>query len=224
MATVSYTAVTDGDPRSAPAFDAIQTAIEAQTTNVDGENLRDEGLLLANINTGTVTDGTAVVEYQGGLVNFPAATGAYATLALGAQTFELTNGGVGWQVGQRVGTLRIRFSSAFLAVAKAYGLGVSDPLSYKLQYGIDGGAYTDIPASEVTFQLFAQAVLTAVPANGAIPTHVDAFRYTFLVPYPHDGAAHTLNKIRVQVFYNSVNVLQVGNSTLQVIRFIKSVH
>lgn len=214
MAHVTYTDIDDGATRSVAALNTFLASYQTQSTNVSAENWLDEGIDERNCASGVATDGWDRDQYDGGIIGAPIIAGAFATLVLGATTFQLDNGGLGWTVGQGYGVVRVRFKTVF---EFAYGATPSETLSVRLVYQEDGGAVTVVPNSTRTFQA-RQAVAIGV----TVPEFRGNMKYAFLAPYTADAASHTLNLVRVQIQTGAAGYY-FGNTTFQAVRFTRSV-
>lgn len=199
MAHVSYTGITDNSARDATAVNSIFTAFQTQSTNVSESNWRDEGLDERVMAGNVATSGYDSVDDNDASTVINTA-GAWATFTPGV-AFNLTNGGVGWTVGQGFGHLRVRFATAWSYI---YAVTPSPLLQFRFAYQIDGGAVTAVPNSDRILR-GNQAVAYDVTgvANVTVLTYKDNFKYAFLIPFPLDGATHTVNQVRVQVNVNA---------------------
>lgn len=245
MAIISYTGVADGDTRSAPQVNSIFNAFVTQSTALTGPNFRNEGLDERVMAAGTATDGFCYVEATDR--PGPAFTNvAWAQLI--PQTggvnvpIELSNGGAGWQVGQNVGTVRVRFATSW-SYDWAYA-GTTPTLSlelrFRITYQIDGGGvWTYVPKSQRNFAAY-NAVATSALTNAWVPSppappppvqpfvfppkYYDNFKYAFLLPYPLDGATHTIDKVRMEIqISNNTHPYLIGATTFTAMRFVRSV-
>lgn len=228
MSHVEYTGVTDTQARGAAAVNAIFQAFVTASSAVDYTNIADEGLDNRNVATGEVTDGRDSVEYTGGgatPVLGDTAIPTYLVFAPAATSHILTNtpgGGTGWSVGENVGTVRCTFGAEW---SRAHTGATSPTLRFQLQYQIDSsGVWVDVPKSN---RFFIGTAQIAVNTAGAIldANWYDSFRYTFDIPFPLDGAAHTIDKIQV-VAADSVaphNTISFKHTFFRAKRFIKAV-
>lgn len=214
MAHVTFTDIDDAAVRSVTAPNTFLSSYQTQSTNVTAANLADEGLEERNLASGVATDGWARTEYDAGFTGAPIISAAFGTLTIGAVSFNLTSGG-GWTVGQGYGVVRVRFKTIF---RYAYGATPSQTLSIRLVYQEDGGATTVVPNSLRLHQ--GQQTVAAGPNN--VANFEDNMKFAFLVPYTADGAAHTLNFVRVQIQTGAAGYY-FSNTTFQAVRFVKAV-
>ena len=215
MALVSYTTIQDYAGRGATPVNNVLNSFVTQSTNVQGVNIRDEGLDERVLAANVATDGYEYVESTTRYVAVN--TGAFGALVL-ASAIELTNGGAGWAVGQNVGTVRCRFSTEWVATIAA---GVSAELRFRIAYRIDGAAYAAVPNSVRPFYTF-DIVSVDGGVNIQVPSYKDNFKYAFLIPYPLDAASHTINSIRIEVYTSGV-ACNIGATTFSAMRFVKAV-
>lgn len=208
MSQVTYDAITDYAPRTATSMDDILQAFETASTALTRANFADEGLDERNLAADTITDGRVEITYNGGLANAPVNAGflvintAYGINIGGVPTsFSSTNGGAGWAVGQGIGSLRVVFGGymryAWPAGAPAGTL--SPTITVLLQYRWDGSAaWTDVPYSDFKYQgaidvWYEPGLATYVN----VPYWYETMCYEFDIPFPLDGALHTINEVRV---------------------------
>ena len=220
MAHLTYTDIDDGATRSVAAPNTFLASYQTQSTNVTAENWLDEGLDERNCASSVATDGFDSVNYGGGMGGAATIYAAFGDLVIGATTFTLTNGGLGWTVGQGYGVVHVRFALQFEYL---YGATPSQTLSVKAMYGIDGGAATAVPYGLRTFN--AQSAVAWNEAGGVainVTRYRDNFKYAFLAPYIADGASHTLNYVKIQVQTGAAGYY-FGNGRLQAHRLVRAV-
>lgn len=209
MSQVSYDAIPDYAARTATTMDDILRAFETTSTDLSRANFADEGLDERNLAADTVTDGRDEESYNGGLANAPVAAGflvintAYGiNIGTGPTLFALDNGGSGWAVGQNVGSLRVVFGGymRYSWPAGAPAGTLSPTITVLLQYRYDGAAaWTDVPYSDFEYQ---GALDVWYEPSGAgtyvnVPYWYETMCYEFDIPFPQDGALHTINEVRV---------------------------
>lgn len=216
MAQVTYTGLTDGSVRSAAAYNALLTPFVTQSTNLGAANYRDEGFDAPALIDDCMTDGRREVEYNAGLANVVmTAHPTFATLVIGATTFSDTNAGAGWAVGQNVGRLRLKFGAMWDFIASNARLIVY----FKVQYQIDGGAFTDVPNSEWDYCARPQVAYGPISRTD----WYESMAYDWDIPYPSDGASHTINTVRIQVADDAGNTFRFNNVYMRLKRYIKAV-
>ena len=221
MGVVTYTSLDDYAPRGAATVNAILNAFVTQSTNIQGVNLRDEGLDGRVLAAGVATDG---YEYVESTTRYYARNfAAFTPLVLDA-SIELTNGGAGWSVGQNIGSVRCRFSTEWAAIFPAYvypNSVLSNLLQFRIAYRIDGAAYAAVPNSVRPFRATNRVAVSGI-SYYYVTSYKDNFKYAFLIPYPLDGAAHTINSIRIEVHTAGV-ACDIGATTFTAMRFVKAV-
>lgn len=219
MALVSYTTIQDYAGRGATPVNNVLNSFVTQSTNVQGVNIRDEGLDERVLAANVATDGYEYVESTTRYLvrNF----GAFAALSLDS-AIELTNGGAGWIVGQNLGTVRLRFATEWYCAIAGGAPATSALLQFRIAYRIDGAAYAAVPKSVRAFYGHNDIFQHAGPALDYVTDYHDNFKYAFLVPYPLDGASHTINSVRIEIHTAGVNA-NIGATTFTAMRFVKAV-
>lgn len=217
MAVVSYVGLTDYAARSATTVNTMFSAFATQSTNINGINFRDEGLDEGSVSAGVATDGFCYVESVT-RPGVPVTTAAYATLTLDS-AIELTNTGAGWAIGPGVGAVRVRFSTEWSTLV--FVANRSQTLYFHMVYQIDGGAITDVAKSVRAFWTNDIVGHNSLAVPYAVTASRDNFKYTMLISSP-DGAAHTLNLVRMEVFTNNV-LFTIGATTMTAMRLVKAV-
>lgn len=216
MGRVSYTGITDGATRSAANMNALVTPFNTESSSLDSGNYRDEGMDTKVIADGAMTDGRDEVEFNAGLTNVVAtAHPVFATLAIGASTFSMNNGGLGWTVGQNVGRVRVKFGTMWDYTANS----LRHIVYFKLQYQIDAGAFQDVPYSEWSYASTQQIAYVAVNRTA----WYESMAYDYDIPYPSDGASHTLNAVRVMLADSAGNTYRFNNTYFRAKRYVKAV-
>lgn len=216
MAVVSYTAITENAARGVTDINTAWTSFQTQSTNVTGANFRDEGLDELVLANDSATSGFDSV-YEDTPANV--ATAAYTILTFSGTTFTLDNGGAGWTVGEGIADVRIRFATQW---EYTFGTSPTPFLLFRVAYIIDGGALTGITNSIRSFQGVQDVAwdqTTSADINVAVWR--DNFKYAWLLPYPADGASHTLNSVSIEILTNTAT-FSIGPTVLTAMRFLKS--
>lgn len=219
MGVVTYTALDDYAPRGASTVNAILNAFVTQSTNIQASNLRDEGLDERVLAASVATDGYSYVESVTRYLVINAA--AFGALTLDS-AIELTNGGAGWSVGQNIGAVRVRFATEWHCAIPGGAPAKSALLQFRISYKIDGGAYAAVPKSVRAFYGNNDVFQHAGPAIDYVAEYYDNFKYAFVIPFPLDNAAHTLNGVRIDIHTAGVNA-SIGATTFTAMRFVKAV-
>lgn len=202
MSQPTYTGVKDADPRDAATVNAIFTALTGSSAALDASNFADEGLDERSMSSNTVTDGRDVATYAGGMA--APVVGAYPLFVVfdpsGAAPHSLSNGpwpaaGAGWTVGQNIGVVRVEFATEW---SFAYAAATSPILYFRFEYQIDGGGWTAVPKS-LRQRQGANRIGTKTAGAQNDGNWYDSIRYAFDIPYPADGASHTINAVRIAV-------------------------
>lgn len=214
MAHVTYNGITDNQSRNATTVNNIFAPFTTQSTNVGTANYADEGLDERAIAANALTDGrdSGTADYHAGIVAF--VCGAYPifnVLTPGGTAMSLTNGGVGWTVGQSIATLRAYFGTIFTCATP------TPALYFKMQYKIDGGAYTDVSA-EWRIQGNDQVAYNGAAVN--LVTKHETFAFDWDIPFARDGNPHTVNEVRMVVSGGAG--FSFNNTILRVKRYIKT--
>lgn len=235
MSQVIYDAIPDYAPRTATTMDAILQEFEDTSTDLTRANFADEGLDERNLAADTVTDGRVSVTYNGGLANAPNNAGFLVintkyllNIGAGPTSFSSTNSGNGWFVGQNIGVLRVVFGCYWRYTYPAAAGGISPIITVTLQYRIDGAAgWTDVPVSGFPYQGRQDVWETSTATQSSVTYWDQTMCYEFDIPYPADGAQHTINEVRVvmetTVLPAAPGDFQVNDAFLHFERYIEAV-
>ena len=150
MGTVTYDAITDYEARNAVVVNAIFDAFVAESTDINDENFRDEGLDESSIAPDTAIGDPDRVVYAGVDEVFTNTSYAVIAFTTPARTFMMDNAGNGWTLlaGER---LRIRFGVSFAMANDPAAPYTSETLSFIVVYR-RSGVTTTVTLSEQEFQ------------------------------------------------------------------------
>lgn len=235
MSQVNYNAITDYAGRTAVDVNTIMTAFQTQSTNVTAANVADEGLDESSLGTACLTDGRVSVTYNSGPANAPDNAGFLVpntkyllNIGAGPTSFSSTNSGVGWFVGQNIGVLRAVFGCYWRYIWPAAAGGMSPRITVTLQYRIDGAVgWTDVPVSSFPYQAMQDVWATPAAAQSSTTYWDQCMCYEFDIPYPADGAQHTIDEVRVVMETTAIPAapgdFQANDVFLHLERYIKAV-
>lgn len=225
MARVTFTGF-QGEyaARNATAINAVWSAFQTQSTNVDEENIADGGIDQRNIVAGTATDGYEIKSYSGvdevftfgPWVAFPTYNDIVFTA--GPVTMNLTNGGAGWAVGAGVGQVRVRFCANFQIDLGGRVAVTTDTIRFRLRYTTNLG---NVTPSLVQTQHVAYTEVAGAPVGA--PSDLNFFRdavsWVYLIPL--GGGVTSISDIRVQATTDAPTSLTIGRCSLSAVRFLK---
>lgn len=215
MAQITYTTIDDNAVRSVTAPNTFYSAYNTASTTLTGANFANEGLDERSIVSNAATDGWDSVEYDGGTVGPLASLGVSIPLVLGAVTFSLDNGGLGWVVGRDIGVVRVRFQTSF-SYTYAASPAESEILTLRLMTQYDGGAFSNV-VHRFRFQARDEM------AYGVFGTEYnDNLKFGFAIPYAIDNASHTLNVARIEYETSGAVGFSFSNTTFQAVRFVRA--
>lgn len=225
MARVTLTTYADYAARNASVINAMWTAFQTQSTNIDAENVRDEGLDQRNIAASSAVDGFDIKGYTGNTETFSSG-GAYPTwsdltFTTPATAMSINNGGSGWAVGTGVGQVWVRFSAEF-----SFDLGARttdfqfSPVWWRLVYVDNTGTITP---SVMTAQhgLWSTVSIGTTAPNADLRYMRGRTAFCYLIP--NAGGRTSVSSIKVQWAIETAGAANVtfGHCELTAKRYVK---